>query len=151
MSAWIVSERHIDLMVATILRSEAVPEAGVDANAIGRTLWTENLRSVAYRYPDDRSGERPGPIGFRDVHAKRYTFTPIAELPTDPAFLAKQFACYRYQSCEHPSWQRSNAQRWTKKLLRMWGTGVERTREYNVAPWGIDDDDDIRRVLHATG
>lgn len=31
MSAWIVSKRHIDLLVSVILRSEAMPEVGVDA------------------------------------------------------------------------------------------------------------------------
>ena len=59
MSAWVVHRNHIHLLVRGLAESETVTD--VDLDEIGRALWRENLRSVAYLYPDDSSDTRPGP------------------------------------------------------------------------------------------
>ena len=150
MSAWIVSKRHIDLLVSVILRSEAVPEAGVDANTIGTELWTECHRSVNYRYSENE----PVP----DYHHEPY---PLDVAGDGYLFLLKQVDCYRYQSCEHPGWESSAACRWTDELRQMWIRRASREfpgsalapapagrpwtasypAAYERAPWGIDDED----------
>jgi hypothetical protein len=135
MSAWIVSKRHIDFLVKCIVRSEAVPEAGVDLDEIGRVLWRENHRSVNYRY-SERS------------RTPRYEFADI-ELPVDDvAYLLKQVACYQYQACERRDWKRSTAFEWTQRLadmleaglLREFGEAWRKAGPYAAAPWGIEDD-----------
>lgn len=106
MSAWIVTKTHIDLMVGeAIARRVITPD---EADATGRMLWRENLRSVAYRYPRDTDGDRPGPANFRDGDVATYRFTPI-ELSMTSAELLSLVACYDYQSCEHDDWEQSEA------------------------------------------
>lgn len=154
MSAWIVSKRHIDLLVSVILRSEAVPEAGVDADNIGAELWSECHRSVNYCY----SEKTPVP----DYHYQPY---PLDVAGDGYLFLLKQVDCYRCQSCEHPEWDSGVACRWTDELRQMWirraaqefpGSALDpalgdRRRNasyraaYERAPWGIDDDEDAGR------
>jgi hypothetical protein len=129
MSAWIVSKRHIDYMVTAIVRAELMNET---PDEIGRILWRENLASVAYRYPNDKDGERPGPEGFRDMDTEIYTWTETPELT--PGGVAKTFACYDYQSCEHPGWDGSEAEVVTTKLIEAIGN-IEWPTE---VPWGWD-------------
>jgi hypothetical protein len=149
-SAWIVSKRHIDLLVSVILRSEAVPEAGGNADKIGTELWTECHRSVNYRYSENE----PTP----EYHHQPY---PLDVAGDAYLFLVKQVDCYQYQSCEHPGWDDSAARRWTNELREMWArrAGVDfpgsafdpAVRDlrvnrsypaaYERAPWGIDDED----------
>lgn len=104
MSAWIVSRAHIDAMVQLICESEIVP---LSPDLVGRMLWSENVFSLAYRYPDDKDGERPGPIDFRDDDALTYTYRrPSAKLTRHDQLLALH--CFNYQSSEHPDWKPGN-------------------------------------------
>ena len=119
MSAWIVSKKHIDLLVAAAKNRHP--------DALGQMLWAENHKSVNYRYGE----KRPTPP---------YTFTPPTE-PIDQILLLKQIHCYDYQSCEHDGWERSEAYKLCKKLeaacLAALPPGVEDSPEYSQAPWGI--------------
>jgi hypothetical protein len=79
-----------------------------DADATGRLLLAENIRSVRYRYPDDAPDELPGPVPTPQADA--YTFNPRglpAEL--DPAWVIRAADCLRYQSCETPDWPETAA------------------------------------------
>ena len=115
MSAWIVSNRHIDYLVTALIAAELIPPS--DATKIGRTLWRENLKSVAFRYPYDHSGTRPGPTRFedRDVDEYEWQETPVL---TGGA-LAKTVGCYDYQTCEHPTYKTSIAYRFVQDLGRI--------------------------------
>ncbi len=125
MSMFIVSREHIDHLVTAIIRAELV---SMTPDEIGRMLWVENLESAKYRYPNDKDGECPGPIDFRDGDAYSYTYTERPEL--DPATLATSIRSYRYQACEHPGWTRSEAYAVTAKLLAGLGNvDWESTRE----------------------
>jgi hypothetical protein len=87
----------------------------MSADETGRMLWRENLKSVAYRYPDDGDGDRPGPDAFRDSDVDSYTWAKTKLL--NGAALYKTLACYTYQSCEHPDWADSEAQALTARLM----------------------------------
>lgn len=142
MSAWIVSKTHIDRMVATAIEwGEIQPE---DGTTLGRTLWVENLKSVASRYPGDGSGERPGPIGLADEDIKTYEFTGEPR-PLTPVEMLKAIRCLDYQSCEHDGWGESVAY---KALEQLTDAALDRagltddnyhnSPEYDKAPWGFD-------------
>ena len=115
-------------------------------------LWVENVRSVAYRYPGDGDGERPGPNGFRDADATSYVWRAakptLPEMgyagfdPNNPAHALQQVQCYTYQSCEHPEW--GNA--WAKTYCDALATALSPLaakasrhpkRDKAEAPWGI--------------
>jgi hypothetical protein len=149
MSAWIVSTRHIDVLVQAATRPDAygplrysyephAPEDGTrvsvvctQTDALGRMLLAENIASVAFRYPDDTFDELPGPTKKTAPAAYRYTdpgtFPIVDEL--------KAIDCYEYQSCEHPQWERSEARAFCQALRHRL---VMRLPGYDEAPWGID-------------
>ena len=113
MSAWIVNRNHLDLLLTAAL-AWGLLDAD-DANDMGRLLWKENLASVAYRYPADHDGQRPGPRGFRDhdVHTYRFRRYPGR---VDPDVVATAADSLAYQSSEHPGWATSTAHRWVTDL-----------------------------------
>ena len=112
MSAWIVSDRHIDHLVAATIHAEL---AAMPPDEIGRMLWRENLASVAALYPGDKDGDRPGPLDFRDKDADEYVWQEPKAIPAGQ--LKAAIGSYRYQSCEHPEWDESAAKALTDKIL----------------------------------
>lgn len=134
MSAWIVSQAHIDALVSATL-----PKGGHklsyqhdgqwryvehgDADRIGQLLWDECHRSINFRYDE----QTPTP-------AYRHRI-PGARL--DVVTLIKAAHCYRYQSCEHPEWETSEAAAITA-ALESWL--VHEVPGYDAAPWGLDDE-----------
>lgn len=114
MSAWIVSRAHIDVMVQALCESEMVAE---HPDLVGRMLWSENVFSLAYCYPGDGDGDRPGPIDFRDDDALTYTYRrPSVRLTRHDVLIALQ--CWDYQSCEHPGYGESEPCRWVDRLIK---------------------------------
>jgi hypothetical protein len=178
MSAWIVSKKHIDLMVAAITRGTrdgVVKPRRKNADRLGQMLVDECVRSVSYRYPRDdaRKGELPGPSDR--YYLRPYTFEDPMYLPT-AAETAKAVDCYRYQSCEHPGWEESAACRLTGRIGEQIVAKVPAARrmreagrhwetvwpEYEAAPWGfgwesialafaVADPDTGRLLLRAIG
>jgi hypothetical protein len=171
MSAWVVNREHIDLLVAAGLRG---PRRGrgawgelrwfaVDpgdeswsyeqhvrqldystADEVGRMLWTENVCSVAARYPDDDCSSRPGPVSEDiDLEAIEYVWRNPHYTPTAGEVL-KAIACYEYQSCEHDGWRESEARRFCAALeSAVCATLYE-------GPWGWDADE-IERARREAG
>lgn len=146
MSAWIVSKAHIDALVQEMVAREVIPPER--ATAVGRELWEECRLSVAYRYPRDKSGERPGPVDLTDEIMAEYVFEGV-EAPLHPEAIRFNIRCYNYQSCEHPGWESSQSFRWMRDLeLSICGQlGIfpddpirGDQREW---PWGIDDINDV--------
>lgn len=165
MSAWIVSKEHIDLIVSEGIRLEArlvsVGDDGalevdrltsLNANTVGRVLWGECQRSVAYRYPRDRDGQWPGPAGLTLAEIEGYTWTPTTlRLGMDRETqrlvgLINAIECYEYQSCEHPGWASSEAKRWVESIYRLAVARLTRRLEPNL-PWGIDAEHVSKRVF----
>lgn len=140
MSAWIVSKRHIDLLVSAAIAHKLIDRE--DADETGRMLWRECLTSVAYRYPNDADGERPGPVAFRDADVDAYTWEPYAV--EDPYLVLKQAHCYDYQSCEHPGYADSSASNLMDALCEAIDASADLPAElprpcpaYDAAPWGV--------------
>jgi hypothetical protein len=128
-SAWLVDKVHIDLIVGAT-------EAGADpevATGVGRMLWLENLRSVAYRYPNDESGSRPGPIGLTDVDVANYTYTEQPYRLT-ASQLKCALHCLNYQSCECNDYDESEAKAFIDRELPEVPTPPYGTEE--AGPWG---------------
>lgn len=114
MSAYIVEKEHIDYLVKAIIKYGL----RTDANQVGKMLWTENIKSVNYRY-----SETTPPYEYK------YSEAPEIE----PVQLIKSIHCYEYQSCEHPSWEDSES-RWLMKLLM--NNSIIDLPGYCEAKWG---------------
>lgn len=161
MSAWIVSKKHVDLMVAAIThgtRDGIVKPRRRNPNKLGQILVDECVRSVRYRYPNDdvEKGDLPGPID--PYYLKPYVFEHPRYLPT-AAELYKAIDCYGYQSCEHPGWLESYSFRLCERIRNAIAARVpaamvmreERAQpgrsirdawpEWEDAPWGFDVDE----------
>jgi len=113
MSAWIVGSDQLDLILTSAIAWQLISRKQADET--GRMLWRENLASVAYRYPDDRDGERPGPDDFRDHHVDSYRYRRYPGR-VDPQVVAAAAQSLAYQSCEHPAWKTSTACPWVSRL-----------------------------------
>jgi hypothetical protein len=141
-SAWIVDRAHIDVLVQGLAESETVTD--VDPDTLGQKLWRENLVSVAYRYPGDGDGERPGPIDFRDADVDEYVYRR-PDVKIEPEALMVAIGCYDYQSCEHPDWERSEARAWVHKLYaQLEAAGVKRLpigSPEAMKAWGYSESD----------
>nr|WP_313315650.1 hypothetical protein [Dietzia maris] len=123
MSAWVAGKDQIDLIVdAALAVSVRDPDTGVvleDGTALGRELLRENVASVLYLYE--------GRVSVGDKRAYRalveeYVFEECPE-PRGPwregEVAAAAVSSLAYQSCEHPGWSGSRAQR-VLDLLRAW-------------------------------
>jgi hypothetical protein len=104
------------------------------ADGLGRVLWIENLKSVAYRYPHNASGDRPGPIGLTDEEICGYRFDPFAT-PLTPVEMLKAIDCLEYQSCETPRWEQSAAHRICQQLR---SEAICHLPGYAQASWEFD-------------
>ena len=91
-------------------------------------LAAENARSVAHRYDEDVE-----PVAFEAPRA--VCIATIADI----AAVVTLLDCYKYQSCEHPGWQGSHAERFCAALrealfLRVPGLAAA----CEDSPWTID-------------
>ena len=86
------------------------------AQRVAVELAKQNIRSLAARYPNDLSGDRPGPAGMTDdvyetectKYAYEYMRRPTGLKPLDIISMCK---CYEYQSCESEDWTDTLAHR----------------------------------------
>ena len=152
MSAWLVSKKHIDVLVAAVLQNggyrhrgnfikvieDAAEWTGTGdcfcASELGEMLWRENHKSINSRYS---SRTRTPLYTYRtpkEYMVEDTSWNPVRHL-VDPAILAKQVSCYDYQSCEHADYYRSHAAsvvaQFAKALLG-------RVEGYEQSPWGVD-------------
>ena len=91
-----------------------------ERDELGRVLWKMNLESVAYRYPNDVDGDRPGPVDFRDSDVDTYTWSPSRSRPTTTRGRLEKLGTLLYQSSE-AEW----ASEWAKETYRLveWAEG----------------------------
>lgn len=141
MSAWIVPKGHIDVLVQALIAEDSVVD--YFASDVGMVLWRENVLSVAARYPYDGDGERPGPADFRDANVVFYSFIGLPGEKLDDYAVHKAIGCYRYQSCEHLSWQGSQAEVLTRHLnerieSRIPAEPGARPKGWDDWPWGFE-------------
>jgi hypothetical protein len=144
MSAFIVSQDHIDFMVSAAIDlglywkecpDQDGPGAyttvrGDNADAFGAMLQAENVASIQHRYSDWPDMPDPTQYTYR-----RFTVrTPYQSLAESCAQVLKAIACYEYQSCEHPGWQESEAKRVCDNLRHGY---INRLPGYDDAQWEV--------------
>ena len=130
MSAFIVSETHIDALVTyAVDRKVSFYFAHVrteitahNAEEIGRVLINENVRSVNHRYRENKS------MAYR---FKRFN-TPLTAVEA-----IKACHCLDYQSCETDDWESTKA---FSVLRAIEASAMRSLPGYEKAPWGIDSD-----------
>lgn len=144
MSAYMCSERQLTILAAYAVKhtQHAIPydmrnevdgtyelkPGGYDRTIrrVFSMLVSENLASLAYRYPDDTSGNAT--VDSYAVHSASIK----ADLPV--LHIIKLCHNYEYQACEHPGWQDSTA----RKLVKAIEThAVPCLPGYDDAPWGL--------------
>jgi hypothetical protein len=134
-SAFVVSPTHIDVLLSValhgpsdrtsgplgwfapyvneLLDEESGPLTAPLCSSAGAALLGECIASVAHRYPDCAHAELPGPLPMPS--AEQYEFTDFGPCATI-AETCKAIDCFEYQSCEHPSWSGSGAERFCARL-----------------------------------
>jgi hypothetical protein len=102
MSAWIVSDDHIDLLTTAVDVMAAYQgriHTPAEIQGIFDMLRQSNYDSVNFRYSEH---EEPTPRAFQRL--KDFNVTAACLVQTRAAI-----DCYEYQSCEHPGWATSEA------------------------------------------
>jgi hypothetical protein len=157
MSAFVVSKAHIDAMIRRGLALahygplfwyakdfRDIQGLGYDevkkltrtltdetADAVGQMLIDECVKSVSYRYQDDKLTNLPGPTNAYWLIPYQYQMSWGARMP-NPVEALKLISCYEYQSCEHPEWHDSEAKRFCESLRHHM---IAMLPGYDDAPW----------------
>lgn len=145
MSAYLVSSTTIDIIVSFAIEnklymveddsnsSNGVPVTVYNATQFGKMLLRENIKSLAYRYPNDYEEyfNNPG------VYADNYVFTKYNNVN-----LAGALGCannYDYQACEHPDYRKSNSRDFIMTVIS--SIADKLAKQYiGETPWGVDAD-----------
>lgn len=137
MSAYICDRHHIAYLVraAETYRALDIRRNGhwikITPNQVGQMLWDENIRSVSHRYPDCDPHDLPG-----EINAAPYLFKmrPNDCWPNmSAAQVLKSIQCLRYQSCEHPEWEESEAKQFINRLQQ---AAIRHLPKYDDLEWG---------------
>jgi len=123
MSAFIVSDTHINALVSYATGGGPFRVSDGNPQELGQMLVNENYRSVNYRYR-----ERDEPHTFR--------YRPYIK-PLKPVEVIKLCDCYDYQSCETDDYEKSEAYRLIQGIR---SKALHLLPGYADAPWGLDDE-----------
>jgi hypothetical protein len=148
MSAFMCSDRHLGILAAYAVAHllDKVPYAlrtelerdgfeckpGATHRTISRVasmLASENLRSLAHRYPRDHHLDA---AAYDNFDIPRTIEADARMTPT--LHIIKACHCYAYQACEHPGWQDSAAR---KLVDAIEAHAVLHLPGYDAAPWGL--------------
>jgi hypothetical protein len=111
---------------------------------VANMLWRENIKSVAYRYPGDKtSATLPGPTG-EDFAITAADFPAFSHL--EPVQVLCSLACYEYQTCEHPEWEASESHTFCEALRH---AAISALPGYDKAEWGAPKKFRIARMVAA--
>jgi hypothetical protein len=131
MSAWRVSDKHIDALVYWLLKAGLITDD--EKNAVGADLWEENYASVNARYSER---EEIDPYEYTIPEVIAGTDGSDTYDPENINHALKLVACYEYQSEEHSGWVSSKSFHRCDDLTKyLIGLGAD--REINDGPWGI--------------
>lgn len=134
MSAWMISDAHIDLLTTAYLRL-CNPE--VDPQAVGRQFADDCAASIRARYAD-----RHGCAAAAEQQAADYQYKPWSNV-IDPWLLATEIACYDYQSCETEDWKTRPSyvacEALNEKLKEQGVDWEKQPRGVEHMPWGVDE------------
>jgi hypothetical protein len=127
MSAFIVSNKHIDTLVSYAMSSgiHQVYHNGdtchLDGEGMGMILAEQNARSVNARY--------------REQTTVDYSWTPIYRLPTNAVQILKACNCYDYQACETDDYDTTLAHAIIQAIQ---SKAIRSLPGYDAAEWEIN-------------
>ena len=138
MSAFIVSDAHIDYLVSAAFawRREVNNDLYEQAeqNRLASMLKWANKVSVDYRYEGSKVYS-PEEIASVD-RVPRLTYALKGRGVLEMSKILKAIDCFEYQSCEIPEWEASPAFKFCERLR---SAVISSLPGYEDAPWGIDD------------
>jgi hypothetical protein len=140
MSAFVVNKSHINAMLQGAFSVRYQPFSWYhdgkhhqltndNADEIGQMLLDECIKSVSYRYADDKVTDLPGPTN--GSYLVPFQHHPMGKIPT-PVELIKITHCYMYQSCEHDEWKENSAKAFCDALI---SSATNKLPGYDAAPW----------------
>lgn len=145
MSAYVCNPEHFGILAAYAVRNNCeIPEwrvrkDAISAQNIAKGLARKNIRSVATRYPNDTSGNRPGPcLGDEEIeeaaaiYAAYFVVTPQ---PVTALQIIKLCEAIDYQSCETEDWKDTLAWRQLDWIRR---AAISSLKGYDEAKWSFD-------------
>ena len=139
MSAYICNPEHIGVLAAYAMRGSITKERIFEVQELAKLLMSENIRSVAYRYPNDEDGCR-GYEGMKDKLLIRAAVDDAARFLQNGTWLPalhiiKLCDALEYQSCETPDYEHSFAYR---QLMKIKSIAICNLPGYDEAPWSYD-------------
>jgi hypothetical protein len=128
MSAWLCSDKHINLLATAITNNRigGWSTAPNTTKSVAQMLLDENIMSLEARYGKGESGRAHEMTGD----------TPREYLQLKPLAIIKLINCYQYQSCEHAGWKESDACRATEQLKNRYISDLVEA-ECGDEYWGI--------------
>ena len=136
MSAFQVSKKHIDVLVAARalnrfgMRSDERPSD----DETGAMLLRENMRSLAARYPNDTPLDEMSEAAISTYRFDRGMLAQVTMRQISVVEIIKAIHCYEYQACEHDGWAGSDARRYCAELMQICTHALP---GYAEAAWGI--------------
>lgn len=157
MSAFEVSDTHIDALVSAALRADSygpmswyhdakdeIPRTQPGEMLPGHEDYLSALKRTQREVTRDNAGtwgaallaENRRSVNHRyneDEFEAPYEFSEIRG-HLDPVAILKAISCYEYQSCEHPGWEASEAHSFCEALR---GRMIKWLPGYSEAAWEI--------------
>lgn len=115
MSAWLLNKYEIDVLVHWLHKTGVSRQ---QPDSLGKMLWSENYRSIRYRYWDSADKKRPS-YTYSTPKARHYPKTGKFFDPEDMDQALRLCHFYDYQTCEHPQYDASRACRMIHKLMKV--------------------------------
>ena len=131
MSAFIVSDTHINLLVSFAERKDITAYYGnprvaysfaKDAARLAGILHTANVESVNHRYDDHAPS---------DDYQYQFSYKVVPAIA-----ILKGLDCLEYQSCELPDWEGTLAH---ALIQRIRSSAIHCLDGYEDAPWGFEE------------
>jgi hypothetical protein len=141
MSAFVVDRATIDtLALAGVQWGLCGPERTDD---LGRLLWTTNVDSVCYEYPDDD-------WRAEEAAASGYLYDRDAGVILDGQRVLWVLAFYAYQASDHPGWKTSPTLGFAVALREaIEAEGTTRGKDCPDGCWGLSRIEDAAAVVLA--
>ena len=123
MSAFMVSDKHINTLVSCLRKWESLSRK--EAQEYAEVLKKANIRSLDARYGKQLIDPK---IEYRDIPEVMSETLPLVNILV-------ACRCFEYQSCESNTWDDSYAKRIIDNIVNL---TIENLPGFHDAPWGIE-------------
>ena len=164
MSAYICNPTHIATCAKIVINEKAAPSLILHQADIAEKLGRENVASVAWRYgsegtatyaemmakflngisalqtrPSMDDGGLPGMVESVSVPEYLFRCRSFAPIEYTPAEGYMYLACLSYQSCEHPRWKDTQANKWITSAMQALAYAMANDKLGHRRVWEVDD------------